>query len=244
MAPLGLARRYDADLLESLTAPQLQLLLTYCVTFLGEARYVNNPYLRARLCEVNQHRPRPHRPRPHCQSAHRRASARARTALCRAELCAAFFCAPAALRCAQVVVLFVPRKGKGGAPAYGSSRMADVLAGHYLARKHLAPYLLGLFVDVECAHRPGPAPPHPAWRAAAARPAAPGTRRVAGEPSDLRSARQSARPRARAPGRAACRRFLGGHSGFYDKFSYRHHMAVILEHVWTVPEFRESVRAQ
>lgn len=89
--------RYDPRALQALSAQQLQLLLTFCVTFLGERSYVNNPYLRAHLTEV--------------------------------------------LR------LFVPRKESGG--AYGGGALADALAGHALASAHLAPYLMGFFVDVE-----------------------------------------------------------------------------------------------
>jgi hypothetical protein len=99
--------RYDPDALDSLADAELQLLLTFCVTFLGEGGYVRNPYLRAHLTEV--------------------------------------------------LALFVPKKeaagGKGGggsaAGGFAASRMASVLAGHTLARRLLAPALMGFFVDIE-----------------------------------------------------------------------------------------------
>ena len=36
--------------------------------------------------------------------------------------------------------------------------------------------------------------------------------------------------------------YLGSHTAFHDKFTYRHHIALILEHLWTLPDFKASVR--
>jgi ubiquitin conjugation factor E4 B len=37
--------------------------------------------------------------------------------------------------------------------------------------------------------------------------------------------------------------FTGAHTQFHDKFTYRHHMAVVLEHLWQIPAYRASVVA-
>mmetsp|Transcript_10644 Transcript_10644/g.36124 ORF Transcript_10644/g.36124 Transcript_10644/m.36124 type:complete len:940 (+) Transcript_10644:155-2974(+) len=37
--------------------------------------------------------------------------------------------------------------------------------------------------------------------------------------------------------------FTGSHTQFHDKFTYRHHMAQVLEHLWTIPEYREAIVA-
>jgi len=84
----------------------------------------------------------------------------------------------------EVLALFVPRKDESAATGYSHSRMQAVLAGHATARRWLAPYLMGFFVDIE---------------------------------------------------------FTGSHTQFHDKFTYRHHMAVVLEHLWTMPEYRQSI---
>ncbi|KAG8462786.1 hypothetical protein KFE25_004762 [Diacronema lutheri] len=124
--------RYEPETLDGLSEQQLALLLTFCVVFLGEKGYVNNPYLRAHLTEV--------------------------------------------------LSLFVPHKERAPASAHG--RMAAALASHHLARRYLSRYLMAFFVDTE---------------------------------------------------------YLGSHTAFHDKFTYRHHIALILEHLWTLPDFKASV---